>query len=71
MKNCYKIIYGLLTGDIISYNIAYTHATSEKQAISNLRYRLGRDKNRLRDTKLTIVKQESSYSSPHIQLSMF
>ena len=71
MKNCYKIIYGLLTGDIISYNIAYTHATSDKQAISNLKYRLGKDKNRLRDTKLTIVKPKCSYTSQYTQLSMF
>lgn len=71
MKNCYKIIYGLLTGDIISYNIAYTHATSDKQAISNLEYRLGKDKNRLRDIKLVIVKPKRSYPSQHTQLSMF
>lgn len=71
MKSCYKIIYGLLTGDIVSYNIAYTHATSDNQAISNLKYRLGKDKNRLRDIKLVIVKPKCSCPSPHTQLSMF
>jgi hypothetical protein len=65
----YKITYGLLCGDIVSYHELYTSASSEGKAKNNAYYRIGfKQKKRIRDMKVIPLRERVAHDG---QLSLF
>ena len=61
-KFLYKITYAKLYGETMSYGyVIYTHAYSDIQAITQMKYRLGREYKQARSIKvIKINKKEAS-----------
>ena len=70
MKRLYEVNYAMMSGETLSYGYKkYTHALSEKQAVSNVKFKLGvKESKRMREVSVKEVAASEEKTSNQITI---